>query len=59
MTVPVLFDKERRTIVSNESAEIIRMMNSAFDGVGATLTYVGVDGETVSVDLDVTRTEVW
>jgi glutathionyl-hydroquinone reductase len=26
----------RRTIVSNESAEIIRMFNSAFDGVGAT-----------------------
>ncbi len=36
VTVPVLFDKERRTIVSNESAEIIRMMNAAFDGVGAT-----------------------
>ncbi len=36
VTVPVLFDKERRTIVSNESAEIIRMMNTAFDDVGAT-----------------------
>jgi putative glutathione S-transferase len=34
-TVPVLWDKERRTIVSNESADIIRMFNSAFDGVGA------------------------
>src|SRR5690606_17880836 len=34
-TVPVLWDKRRRTIVSNESAEIIRMFNSAFDGVGA------------------------
>jgi putative glutathione S-transferase len=34
-TVPVLWDKERRTIVSNESADIIRMLNSAFDGVGA------------------------
>jgi putative glutathione S-transferase len=31
----VLWDKERRTIVSNESADIIRMLNSAFDGVGA------------------------
>lgn len=29
-TVPVLWDKQRRTIVSNESAEIIRMFNSAF-----------------------------
>jgi glutathionyl-hydroquinone reductase len=35
VTVPVLWDRERRTIVSNESAEIIRMLNSGFDGVGA------------------------
>jgi len=34
-TVPVLWDKHARTIVSNESAEIVRMLNSAFDGVGA------------------------
>ena len=33
VTVPVLWDKERRTIVSNESAEIIRMFNGAFDGI--------------------------
>jgi glutathionyl-hydroquinone reductase len=36
VTVPVLWDKKTRQIVSNESAEIIRMFNSAFDGVGAT-----------------------
>jgi putative glutathione S-transferase len=35
VTVPVLWDKQRGEIVSNESAEIIRMFNSAFDGVGA------------------------
>src|SRR5690606_9700671 len=35
VTVPVLWDLERDTIVSNESAEIIRMFNSAFDGIGA------------------------
>ena len=33
VTVPILWDKERETIVSNESSEIIRMFNSAFDGV--------------------------
>jgi len=33
VTVPVLWDKQRGTIVSNESAEIIRMLNSAFDGI--------------------------
>lgn len=31
VTVPVLWDKKRETIVSNESSEIIRMFNSAFD----------------------------
>ncbi|MEX1057601.1 MAG: glutathione S-transferase family protein [Natronospirillum sp.] len=31
VTVPVLWDKQTNTIVSNESAEIIRMLNSAFD----------------------------
>lgn len=34
-SVPVLWDKQRRTIVSNESADIIRMFNDAFDGLGA------------------------
>jgi glutathionyl-hydroquinone reductase len=33
-SVPVLWDKERGTIVSNESSEIIRMLNSAFDEWG-------------------------
>ncbi len=35
VTVPVVWDKQENTIVSNESADIIRMFNSAFDGVGA------------------------
>jgi len=35
VTVPVLWDKKTGTIVSNESAEIIRMFNSAFDRIGA------------------------
>ncbi|WP_108659205.1 glutathione S-transferase family protein [Acuticoccus kandeliae] len=36
VTVPVLWDKARGTIVSNESSEIIRMFDTAFDGLGAT-----------------------
>ena len=35
VTVPVLWDKQQDTIVSNESADIIRMLNSAFDDIGA------------------------
>ncbi len=35
VTVPVLWDKQSNTIVSNESSEIIRMFNSAFDHIGA------------------------
>lgn len=35
VTVPVLWDKERDTIVNNESSEIIRMFNHAFDEIGA------------------------
>jgi glutathionyl-hydroquinone reductase len=31
VSVPVLWDKKRRTIVNNESSEIIRMLNSAFE----------------------------
>ena len=38
VTVPVLWDKNQEKIVSNESSEIIRMFNSAFDEVtGSTL----------------------
>ncbi len=35
VTVPVIWDKQEHTIVSNESADIIRMFNAAFDDVGA------------------------
>jgi len=45
VTVPVLWDKEQKTIVSNESSEIIRMFNSAFDDIGA------LDGDYYPEDL--------
>ena len=44
VTVPILWDKKRNTIVSNESSEIIRMLNSAFDGItGNNLDFWPVD----------------
>jgi putative glutathione S-transferase len=38
VTVPVLWDKRRRTIINNESSEISRMFNSAFDALTAVKT---------------------
>lgn len=38
VTVPVLWDTHQQTIVSNESADIIRMLNSAFDGLDGVKT---------------------
>ena len=35
ITVPVLWDKQQKVIVNNESAEIIRMLNSAFNHITA------------------------
>lgn len=35
VTVPILWDRKQSTIVNNESSEILRMFNSAFDTVGA------------------------
>ena len=44
VSVPVLWDKARRTIVSNESSEIIRMFNSAFNALtGDTTDYYPLD----------------
>ncbi len=44
VTVPTLWDRETKTVVNNESSEIIRMLNSAFDEWGdASLDFYPVD----------------
>jgi glutathionyl-hydroquinone reductase len=57
VTVPILWDKHTKSIVSNESADIIRMLNSAFDGVGAK----GGDyyPETLRPDIDAVNAEIY
>ncbi|MFX0543301.1 glutathione S-transferase family protein [Roseovarius sp. S4756] len=50
VTVPVLWDKERGTIVSNESADIIRMLNSAFAGIATDETDYSPDALMDEID---------
>ncbi|MBX2886328.1 MAG: glutathione S-transferase family protein [Granulosicoccus sp.] len=50
VTVPVIWDKKLNTIVSNESSEIIRMLNSAFDDLGATPVDFYPEHERESID---------
>lgn len=57
VTVPVLWDKKTKTIVSNESSEIIRMFNSAFDGItGNTLDF---RPEELAPEIDIVNDRVY
>jgi len=57
VTVPVLWDTERQIIVSNESADIIRMFNSAFNGLtGNNSDYYPSD---LRVQIDATNERVY
>ena len=56
-TVPVLWDKKRDTIVNNESADIIRMFNSAFDAFGdATVDFYPQD---LRADIDALNERIY
>ncbi|WP_415888966.1 glutathione S-transferase family protein [Neptuniibacter sp. SY11_33] len=57
VTVPVLWDKQTNTIVNNESSEIIRMLNSAFDDIGAKVA--DFYPEVLSTEIDEINTWVY
>jgi len=50
VTVPVLWDTERGTIVSNESADIIRMLDTAFDGNGSVSETLHPEAHRLEID---------
>lgn len=57
VTVPVLWDRKEETIVSNESSEIIRMLNSAFDEWGdATVDFYP---EALRAEIDAVNADVY
>ncbi|CAK7218473.1 S-glutathionyl-(chloro)hydroquinone reductase [Sporothrix curviconia] len=58
ITVPVLWDKKARTIVNNESSEILRMFNSAFDDLVAP-AYKTVDLYPEALRKDIDATHEW
>jgi putative glutathione S-transferase len=57
VTVPVLWDKVQNRLVSNESADIIRMLNSAFDGLtGSTFDFYP---ETLRTEIDALNARIY
>ncbi|MBA8910833.1 MULTISPECIES: glutathione S-transferase family protein [Aminobacter] len=56
-TVPVLWDKKRRTIVSNESAEIVRMFNSGFGALAD--ESVDLYPQALRADIDALNEEIY
>lgn len=57
VTVPILWDKQAGTIVSNESADIVRIFGSAFDGIGARPG--DLYPEALRADIDAVNTRVY
>lgn len=59
VTVPVLWDKKQKTIVSNESADIIRMLNSAFNALDGVDTSFDLYPQALRSDIDTVNASVY
>ncbi len=61
VTVPTLWDKKKETIVNNESAEIIRMFNTAFDHLGGGIGNPNLDlyPEALREEIDAINAQVY
>lgn len=59
VTVPTLWDRRKETIASNESAEIIRMFNSAFDGIEGVSTDLDFYPEPLQAEIDEVNSRVY
>ena len=57
VTVPVLWDKQRQTIVNNESSEIIRMLNSAFARIAD--SSIDLYPKSLAVEIDAINEDVY
>ncbi|WP_425089847.1 glutathione S-transferase family protein [Stappia sp.] len=58
-TVPILWDTKTKTIVSNESAEILRMFNSAFNGLEGVNAALDVTPSAQLAEIDAVNTRVY
>jgi putative glutathione S-transferase len=59
VTVPVLWDKKQNTIVSNESADIIRMLNSAFNAIDGVETSLDLYPQALRTEIDEINASVY
>ena len=59
VTVPVLWDKQRGVIVNNESAEIVRMLNSAFDALPGVDAALDLYPEPLRAEIDAINERVY
>ncbi len=58
-SVPVLWDAERQTIVNNESPEIIRMFDTAFDGIDGVDTTLDLYPEALRAEIDAVNDPIY